>query len=99
MLDLREREIDLVVHKQGIDTTTAAGQLLFHVLAAIAEFEHDLITERTRDGLAAARARGRTGGRKRKLSPGQVATVLRMYDAKGDDGKRRSTRSRRSPRR
>jgi DNA invertase Pin-like site-specific DNA recombinase len=55
--DLHERGVDLVVLDQAIDTATPAGRMLFHVLAAIAEFEHDLIAERTRDGLAAARAR------------------------------------------
>src|SRR5258708_15061349 len=59
--DLHERGVDLVVLDQAIDTVTPAGRMLFHVLAAIAEFEHDLIAERTRDGLAAARARN--GGR------------------------------------
>jgi DNA invertase Pin-like site-specific DNA recombinase len=55
--------IDLVVLDQGIDSTSPAGRLLFHVLGAIAEFERDLIRERTKVGLAAAKARGRTGGR------------------------------------
>jgi DNA invertase Pin-like site-specific DNA recombinase len=53
---------------EGIDTTTAAGRLLLHVLGAIAEFERALIVERTRAGLAAAKARGRTGGRPRVLT-------------------------------
>ncbi len=47
---------------QGIDTTTPGGRLFFHMLAAIAEFEHDLIVERTHDGLAAARAAAATAG-------------------------------------
>ncbi|MCU1670871.1 MAG: site-specific recombinase, invertase Pin, partial [Blastococcus sp.] len=63
VLDLGTRNVDLVVISQGIDTTTPAGKLIFHVLAAIAEFERDLILERTLEGLAAARARGRKGGR------------------------------------
>jgi DNA invertase Pin-like site-specific DNA recombinase len=53
---------------QGIDTTTPGGRFFFHLLAAIAEFEHDLIVERTQDGLAAARARGRKGGPKFKMT-------------------------------
>jgi DNA invertase Pin-like site-specific DNA recombinase len=89
--DLAERKVDLVVLDQGIDTTTPAGRMLFHVLAAIAEFEHDLIRERTMDGLAAARARGRTGGRKAKLTPAQVAHARRLYDEVGEDGKRAHT--------
>jgi DNA invertase Pin-like site-specific DNA recombinase len=81
-LQLRERGIDLVVTQQGIDTTTPAGKLLFHLLAAIAEFEADLISERTRDGLAAARARGRTGGRKRSLTARQAAVIRDMYESR-----------------
>jgi DNA invertase Pin-like site-specific DNA recombinase len=50
-----------------VDTTTASGKLIFHVFAALAEFERDLIRERTVAGIAAARARGRCGGRKPKL--------------------------------
>jgi DNA invertase Pin-like site-specific DNA recombinase len=61
--NLRERGIGLVATQQQIDTTTSTGKLLFTMLAAIAEFERDLITERTRDGLAAARAQGKVGGR------------------------------------
>ena len=54
--------MDLVVPGQGIDTSTAVGRMFFQILGAIAEFEHALMAERTVDGLAAARARGRTGG-------------------------------------
>lgn len=54
--------VDLVVLDQGIDTSTAVGRMFFQILGAIAEFEHALMSERTMDGLAAARARGRTGG-------------------------------------
>ncbi|OLT12270.1 DNA invertase [Pseudonocardia sp. CNS-139] len=79
---LAERGIDLRVLHQGIDTSTPAGKLTFHVLAAIAEFERDLISERTRDGLAAARARGRKGGRPSKLTPAKLATARQLYDAK-----------------
>ncbi len=60
--DLQARQVGLRAVSQGIDTTTPGGRLFFHMLAAIAEFEHDLIVERTHDGLAAARARGRKGG-------------------------------------
>ena len=62
--DLRARGIDLVVIKQNIDTTSPQGRLVFHILAAIDEFQRELIVEGTNEGLAAARARGRTGGRK-----------------------------------
>ena len=57
-----------------IDTTTANGRLVFGIFASLAEFERELIAERTRAGLAAARARGRMGGRPRKMD----ATTLRM---------------------
>jgi DNA invertase Pin-like site-specific DNA recombinase len=69
---LQGQGVGLVALSQGIDTTTAGGRLFFHMLAAIAEFEHDLIVERTRDGLATARARGRTGGSKLKMTPTKV---------------------------
>lgn len=89
--DLATRGVDLVVLDQAIDTTTPAGRFMFHVLGAIAEFERDLIHERIMDGLAAARARGRVGGRKPKLTGKQAATVRRMYSATGPDGRRAHT--------
>jgi DNA invertase Pin-like site-specific DNA recombinase len=70
-----------VLH-QGIDTKTPAGKMLFHVLAAIAEFERDLISERTKDGLTAARARGRKGGRRPVLTPDKLATARTLVDGK-----------------
>lgn len=74
--DLVERGIGFrVLTGQGanIDTATASGKLVFGIFAALAEFERELIVERTRAGLAAARARGRKGGRKPKLSPTMLA--------------------------
>ena len=88
---LQDRGVDLVVLDQGIDTSTAVGRMFFHILGSIAEFEHALMSERTRDGLEAARARGRTGGQKPKLGPRQVALAQAMYDEQGEDGKRRYT--------
>jgi DNA invertase Pin-like site-specific DNA recombinase len=88
---LESRGVDLVVLDQGIDTSTAVGRMFFHILGAIAEFEHALMSERTIDGLAAARARGRTGGQKPKLGPRQVRLARQMYDESGEDGKRRHT--------
>lgn len=79
---LKQRRIDLQVLDQGIDTTTPVGRMLFHVLAAIAEFEADLVRERTMDGLAAARARGRKGGRKPKLTGKQGAMAREMYESR-----------------
>ena len=60
--------------------TLPGGRLVFHVFAALAEFERDLIRERTQAGLAAARARGRTGGRPPRLSADQVRTARRLYE-------------------
>ena len=78
---LREQGVGLLALQQGIDTTTAGGRLFFHMLAAIAEFEHDLVVERTRDGLAAARARGRRGGRKPKMTSTRIEQARQMYDS------------------
>lgn len=79
---LQQRGIGMRVLHQGIDTTTPAGRMFFHVLAALAEFEASLISERTLDGLEAARSRGRTGGRRPKMTPGKLATARQLYDAK-----------------
>jgi DNA invertase Pin-like site-specific DNA recombinase len=81
--DLQTREVGLRALSKGLDTTTAGGRLFFHMLAAIAEFEHDLIVERTVDGLAAARARGRNGGPKFKMTTTKIAQAQAMYDAGG----------------
>ena len=89
--ELQERGVDLVVLDQGIDTSTAVGRMFFQIIGSIAEFEHALMSERTQEGLAAARARGRTGGQKPKLKGRQVALAQQMYDEIGDDGKRRYT--------
>ncbi len=88
---LQTRSVDLVVIDQGIDTSTAIGRLFFQIIGAIAEFEHALMSERTIDGLAAARARGRTGGQKPKLGPRQVKLAREMYEETGKDGKRAHT--------
>ena len=75
---LKRRGIALLSLEEKIDTSTAAGELVFHVFAAIAQFERRLISERTRDGLNAARAQGRTPGRPR-LDPEKLnAAVLLM---------------------
>jgi DNA invertase Pin-like site-specific DNA recombinase len=89
--ELRERGIGLVVLKQDIDTTTPGGRLIFHIMASIDEFTRELIVEGTNEGLAAARARGRTGGRKPKLTDDQAKAARSMYDERGDDGKRTRT--------
>lgn len=63
---------------EAIDTTTASGRLLFHIMGAIAEFERSLISERTRSGMAAAKARGQHLGRERKLTEEDVMWAKRM---------------------
>lgn len=88
---LQARGVDLVVLDQKIDTSTAMGRMFFQILGSIAEFEHALMSERTRDGLAAARARGRTGGQKPKLGKRQAELARAMYEEKGPDGKRLHT--------
>ncbi|MCX2564704.1 recombinase family protein [Acetobacter thailandicus] len=77
--DLTRRGIGLKVlsgHGATIDTTTPAGKLVFGIFAALAEFERELITERTIAGLASARARGRKGGRPFKMTPSKVRLAL-----------------------
>ena len=78
---LRERGVGLKVVEQGIDTGTAEGRAMFGMLSVLAELQRELIVANTLDGLAAARARGRRGGRPAKLSPDQVALAQRLYDA------------------
>ncbi len=77
---LDERGVGFRSLQETIDTTSSGGRLVFHVFAALAEFERDLIRERTNAGLAAARARGRTGGRPSSLSPAQIKAARRMYE-------------------
>ena len=62
----------------GIDTTSSTGRLVFGIFATLAEFERDLIQERTLAGLAAARARGRTGGRPRLMTRAKLRTAMTM---------------------
>jgi len=77
---LKERDISFISLTEQIDTTTPGGKLIFHLMGALAEFERDLIRERTNAGLAAAKVRGRVGGRPRKLkTSGKVALARRMF--------------------
>ena len=73
--DLERSGISFESLSEKIETNSAAGKLVFHVFAALAEFERSLIRERTHAGLAAARARGRSGGRKPKLGEKQVREI------------------------
>jgi len=74
---LAERGIGFKSLTEQIDTTTSGGKLIFHVFGALAEFERDLIRERTHAGLAAARARGRLGGRPKKLAGAKQLELAR----------------------
>jgi DNA invertase Pin-like site-specific DNA recombinase len=79
---LADRRVAFASLHEGIDTTTSTGLLVFHIFAALAEFERELIAERAAVGRAAARARGRVGGRPAKLSPAQVALARARYEAR-----------------
>src|SRR5438876_12429958 len=82
---LNNRKIGFKSITENIDTTTSGGKLVFHIFGALAEFERDIIRERTKAGLAAARARGRVGGRPKAQSlntPRKVAIAQALYDDK-----------------
>src|SRR6187399_2758026 len=79
---LQERGIGFKSLTEQIDTTTSGGKLIFHVFAALAEFERDIIRERTVAGLTAARARGKRGGRRLSLKPKDIALVRKLYEDK-----------------
>ncbi|KRF44599.1 hypothetical protein ASH01_11445 [Terrabacter sp. Soil811] len=70
---------------ESIDTSNPGGKLVFHVFAALAEFERDLIRERTTAGLAAARARGRNGGRPTVWTPDKLKVARDMYESREHD--------------
>lgn len=78
---LADRGIGFKSLTENIDTTTPGGKLLFHLFGALAEFERDLIRERTMAGLAAARAQGRFGGRRKSLTARQVSVLFSMHDS------------------
>lgn len=76
---LEAAEVGLRSLQENIDTTSSGGRLVFHLFGALAEFERNLIKERTQAGLSAARARGRKGGRKKRLDPEKQQLTLQLY--------------------
>jgi DNA invertase Pin-like site-specific DNA recombinase len=80
MTDLENRGIGFKSLTENIDTTTSGGKLIFHIFGALAEFERNLIRERTLAGLTAARARGRIGGRPKALTPQQRKIAQDLYE-------------------
>lgn len=78
--ELQDRNISFKSLQENIDTTTSGGKLVFHIFGALAEFERDLIRERTMAGLKAARARGHCGGRPRAITEQQVKRIVELYE-------------------
>ncbi len=79
---LEERKIGFKSLTENIDTTTSTGKLIFHIFGALSEFERNLIKERTAAGLAAARARGKKGGRPKALSSEKAKMAISLYNEK-----------------
>ena len=79
---LESKGIGLKSLQEAIDTSSSSGKLIFHIFGALAEFERNLIRERTQAGLQAARARGRKGGRPKSLNKDKQALVVKLYEEK-----------------
>ena len=80
--ELEERGIGFHSLQESINTSTSGGKLIFHMFGALAEFERNLIRERTQAGLKAARARGRNGGRPKALNAKKTELLFKLYDEK-----------------
>ena len=79
---MEERGIGFRSHTEAMDTTTSGGKLIFHIFGALAEFERNLIQERTQAGLVAARARGRKGGRPPALDDSKRKMAIKLYNSR-----------------
>jgi DNA invertase Pin-like site-specific DNA recombinase len=82
--NLNNRKIGFKSIQENIDTTTSGGKLIFHIFGALAEFERDIIRERTKAGLQAARARGRLGGRPKTLTDKKQTIAQALYNDKSN---------------
>ena len=82
MTDLQSRGIGFKSLTESIDTTTSGGRLVFNIFASLAEFEREIIWERTNAGLSSAKSRGRRGGPKHKLTPQQVQMAQDLYTSR-----------------
>jgi len=80
--DLKKQDIGFKSLQESMDTTTNGGKLIFHIFGALAEFERELIRERTMAGLASARSRGRLGGRPKKMDKAKIGIAQTLYDKK-----------------
>ena len=80
--EMEERGIGFRSLTEAMDTTTSGGKLIFHIFGALAEFERNLIQERTQAGLAAARARGRKGGRPPALDESKRKMAIKLYNSR-----------------
>lgn len=78
---LREREIHFKSITDNIDTSTPSGRFFFHIMASFAQMERELLSDRTTAGLAAARAKGRIGGRKRKMTDSKLASAKKLLSS------------------
>lgn len=81
---LQEKSIDFKSIQENIDTTTSGGRFAFHIFSSMAQFERDIIRERTKAGLSAARRRGRVGGRPRALNERQIDLAKKLHADEGN---------------
>ena len=80
--DLQKRGVNLIITSQSIDTSTSSGRLMLQMFGMIAEFERELIRERTMAGLKSARSRGKFGGRPRALTLAQIENLKAIYETR-----------------